>query len=73
MQSFQQAQTQSLLESQAGACLLFPSFRRNTCPGEYERESGQGPRREFFHLAGQGLLCEQAPVESTDRTSAGAS
>ncbi|KAK9800184.1 hypothetical protein WJX73_005397 [Symbiochloris irregularis] len=59
LQSCQAAQAQSLLEGAGGACLIFPSFACQSRPGEYERESGQGPRREFFRLAGQSMLTEQ--------------
>ena len=57
-QGCQQAQAQGLLDSPGGACLLFPLFASQACPGDVEVESGQGPRREFFRLAGQGMLTQ---------------
>lgn len=55
-QGCQLAQAQGHLDGAPGACLIFPSFASPLSPGQVESESGQGPRREFFRLSGQGML-----------------
>ena len=54
----QLAQSKGLLDSAAGACLISPTFESPSCQGDVELESGQGPRREFFRLAGAGMLSQ---------------
>lgn len=63
MDAFQQAQATELLEGTSGGCIIEVSFTDvlSHSPAAIEAGSaGHGPRKEFFLLAGQGMLEQPA-------------
>ena len=66
MDAFQQAQATELLQTTMGGCIISAAFADipSRTPGALEAGSaGHGPRKEFFLLAGQGMLEQPAGLQ----------